>query len=192
MIRALPLLAAALAAAPALAQDFSEGSEAKEWGLFGEAPARFTATVADPLCELTGNCAADCTDMRRQLVLVREADGAWVFPLKNGAPVFAGAVAEIAPYCGQAVEVDGLLITDPDLGAQNVYMVQRIRAQGTEEWTKTNTWQKAYWEARHPEAEGKGPWFRRDPRVLAEIAAEGYLGLGTEADAAFIEEEYGE
>lgn len=185
-------LAAAPALAPAAAQDFSEGSEAREWGLYGESPARFVATVADPLCELAGDCTADCTDMRRQLVLVREADDVMLLPLKNGASSFAGAVAELAPYCGQTVEVDGLLITDPDLGAQNVYMVQRIRPEGGE-WVKATTWRKAFWEPRNPEAvEGKGPWFRRDPRVLAEIEAEGYLGLGAEADAAFIAEEYGE
>ena len=44
------------------------------------------------------------------------------------------------------------------------------------------------WAAAHPDAKGKGPWFRRDPRVTAEIEAEGYLGLGQETDEAFIEE----
>ena len=190
MIRAAGVLA--LVAGPALAQtDFSEGSEAREWGLFGESKARFAATVADPICELTGDCAETCGEGTRQLVLIREADGVMVLPMKNAQPAFTGAAVELAPFCGQAVEVDGLLITDPDLGAVNMYLVQRIRAQGAEDWIRANRWTKDWAEA-HPEAAGEGPWFRRDPRIAAEIEAEGWLGLGAEADAAFIAEEYGE
>jgi len=179
--------ALSLMAVPVAAQDFSEGSEAKEWGLYGESKARFAATVVDPLCELAGECADNCGDGRRQLALLREADNVMVLPLKNGQPVFSGAANELAPFCGQAVEVDGLLITDEELGAQNVYLVQMIRAAGTDEWTPANTWTKDWAEA-NPDAAGEGPWFRRDPRVLAEIEQEGWLGLGAEADAAFLEE----
>ena len=65
--------------------------------------------------------------------------------------------------------------------------MQKIRSQGTEEWTRANRWTKD-WAAANPEAKGKGPWFRRDPRVAAEIEREGWLGLGLEVDAAFLEE----
>ncbi|GIT89658.1 hypothetical protein JANAI62_08570 [Jannaschia pagri] len=173
-----------LIAAPLAAQDFSEGSEARSWNLYAEVPARFTATVTDPLCELAGQCTPDCGGGRQQLVLLREADGAMVFPLKNGQPAFTGAAVELAPFCGQTVEVDGLMIDDPEIGAVNVYLVQRIRPEGGE-WRRANQWTKD-WATRHPEAAGDGPWFRRDPRVLSEIEREGYLGLGAEADAAFI------
>ena len=189
MIRAA--LIAALAAAPAAAQDFSEGSEAAEWGLYGEQKARFTATVADPLCELAGDCADDCGGGARQLVLVREADDAMILVMKNVQTQFNGGVEDVLPFCGQTVEVDGLMLEDAELGSTNLFQVQRIRAEGGE-WQKANTWTDA-WKAENPDvAEGKGPWFRRDPRVQAEIEAEGYLGLGAEADAAFIAEEYGE
>ncbi len=177
-------LLAALVAAPAAAQQFSETSEARSWGLFAEQPARFTAVVSDPLCELTGDCAADCGAGARQLVLIREADDAMVFPLKNAQSAFNGAVADLAPFCGQTVEVDGLLLDDPEIGATNVYLVQRIRPEGGE-WQAANTWTDD-WAARNPGAEGAGPWFRRDPRVLEQIEEEGYLGLGLEADEAFI------
>jgi hypothetical protein len=188
------LIALALVASPAVAQDFSEGSEAKEWGLFGESKARFTATVADPLCELTGQCAENCGNGDRQLVLVREVDGVWVFPLKNSQPNFAGGSSELAPYCGQLIEVDGLLITDPDLGAQNVYSPQRIKPEGSDECVKANTFTKVWWPERNPEAAAQkgGPWFRRDPRVLAAIEEQGFLGLGLETDAEFIAQEYAE
>lgn len=179
------LLIAALIAAPAslMAQDFSEGSEAKSWNLFAETPAKFEAKVVDILCELTGDCPNNCGDGNRQLGLVRAADNVLVFPNKNSQTGFQGAAADLLPYCQQDVEVDGLLLEDPDLGARNVYLVQLIRAVGAPEWTKANTWSKR-WAEKHPEAKGKGPWFRRDPRVNAEIAREGYFGLGLEQDEA--------
>ncbi len=179
--------ALALLAAPLAAQDFSEGSTAKEWGLYGESPAFFAATVVDPLCELTGDCPDNCGDGRRQLALLRTVDDVMVLPMKNSQPAFTGAANEMLPFCGQAVEVDGLLVTDEELGAQNVYLLQKIRAEGSSDWIKANKWTKE-WAARHPEAKGKGPWFRRDPRIKAEIEREGWLGLGLEADAAFLEE----
>ncbi|MEM7488041.1 MAG: hypothetical protein AAF390_02845 [Pseudomonadota bacterium] len=186
MIRSILALSFALAG-PAMAQDFSENSEARSWNLFAEVPARFTAVVSDPLCELAGQCADDCGGGARQLVLIREADDAMIFPLKNSQPAFTGAVAELAPFCGQQVEVDGLMIDDPEIGASNVYLVQTIRAVGDEEWIKANTWTKK-WADENPEAAGDGPWFRRDPRILAEIEEEGYLGIGEDADQAFFED----
>ncbi len=176
-----------LLAAPAGAQDFSQGSEAKSWNLYAEQPARFEAQVVDMLCLLSGDCPDNCGDGRRQLGLLRAADNVLVYPNKNSIPAFTGATVELLPFCGQAVEVDGLMIDDPDLGAKNIYLVQKIRAKGDADWIKANRWTKE-WAKAHPEAKGKGPWFRRDPRVKAEIAREGYLGLGTEVDEPFIKE----
>lgn len=181
------IAALALLASPLAAQDFSEGSEARSWNLYAEIPARFDAKVVDILCELTGDCPANCGDGRRQLGLIRAADNVLVFPNKNSQPAFTGAALELLPFCGQDVEVDGLMIEDPDLGATNVYLVQKIRNAGAEKWVKANTWTKK-WAAKHPEAKGKGPWFRRDPRVKAAIEADGHLGLGVEAEALFIKE----
>lgn len=171
----------------ATAEDFSANSEAKSWNLFAEKPARFDAKVVDILCELSGDCPDNCGDGNRQLGLLRAADGVLVYPNKNSQPAFTGAALELAPYCQADVEVDGLMIEDPDLGVTNVYLIQKIRNVGESEWVKASTWTKKWAEA-HPEAEGKGPWFRRDPRVNERIATTGYLGLGLEKDAAFIEE----
>lgn len=44
------------------------------------------------------------------------------------------------------------------------------------------------WAAKNPDSTGEEPWFRRDPRITASIAQNGYLSLGLEADAAFIED----
>ena len=179
----LPALIAALAVAalPLVAQDFSEGSEARPWDLIGEQPARFEAKVVDILCELTEDCADNCGNGNRQLGLLRSIDNVLVFPNKNSQPAFTGAVQELVPYCNQVIEVDGLLIEDEFVNATNIYLLQRILPPGAEEWVRANSWTKV-WAENHPEAAGKGPWFRRDPRVLAEIAREGYFGLGLARD----------
>ena len=195
MIR--PLVAALLIAAPAAAQDgfdpyaFEEGSEARSWNLYAEVPARFEARVVDILCEIAGDCPPDCGGGDRQLGLLRAADGALTFPNKNAQPLFTGAPVELQPFCGQDVEVDGLLLEDPDLGARNVYLVQRIRAVGDEEWIEATRWTDA-WEEAHPDAAGEGPWYRRSPRVNAMIAEGGYLGLGPEAEEGFLRELFAE
>lgn len=178
----------ALAASPLAAQDFSEGSEARSWNLYAEVPATFEAKVVDVMCTLTGNCPNNCGDGTRQLGLIRTADDVMVLPLKNNQPAFTGAATDLAPYCGQTVQVDGLLIEDEGLNASNIYLVQRIKTAGGE-WTKASQATKV-WAKRFPEAAGKGPWFRRDPRVKEIIGREGYLGLGPEADAAYIEENF--
>lgn len=175
----------AMLATPAVAQDdlfpFEEGSEARSWNLFAEQPARFEATVVDIICEVAGDCTDNCGGGSRQLGLVRSVDGVLVFPNKNSQAAFTGAAVELLPYCGQEVEVDGLLLEDEFVGATNIYLVQTIRAVGQEEWVKANQWTKV-WEENNPDAAGDGPWFRRDPRILAEIAKEGYFGLGLEQD----------
>lgn len=168
-----------------LAQDFSAGSEAASWNLYAEQPARFEAKVVDILCEITGDCPADCGNGKRQLGLLRTADKVLVYPNKNNQPVFSGAANELRPYCGQQVEVDGLMLSDPDIGAENIYQLQKIRAVGATDWVKATKWTKD-WQAANPDNKGKDPWFRRDARVNARIAATGYLGLGLDTDKAFI------
>ncbi len=187
MLRKILVLACCLAL-PAQAEDgaFSEGSEARNWNLTAQENARFTARVVDILCELTGDCPENCGDGRRQLGLVREADGALVLPTKNGQPLFTGAATDLQPYCGGTVEVDGLLTGGDAVtpGTAKVYQVQRIREPGGE-WSRANRWTKE-WAKANPDAAGEGPWYRRDPRIAEEIAKDGYLGLGPEADKAFI------
>ena len=184
MIRALSA-ALALAAAPLAAQDFSESSQARSWNLYAEVPALFDATVVDIMCDITGDCPADCGGGARQLGLKRSADGVLVLAMKNNQPAFTGAAVDLLPYCGQEVTVDGLMINDEDFPVNNIYLVQRIKA-GDADWAKASQWTKV-WAKENPDAKGKGPWFRRDPRVAAEITREGYLGLGQETDKAFIE-----
>jgi hypothetical protein len=174
-----------IATTPVAAQDFAfeEGSQAKTWNLYAEEPALFEATVVDLTCEITGDCVENCGDGNRQLALLRSSDGVLVYPNKNSQAAFTGAAAELLPFCGQTIEVDGLLLYDEDLGAQNIFLVQLMRPTGSEDWIKANSWTKL-WAEKNPEAAGPGPWFRRDPRVLSAIAEDGYFGLGLEEDAA--------
>lgn len=177
MKRILAALALPLLAVPAMAQDFSEGSNARAWNLYAEVPAKFEAEVVDILCTVAGDCDTKCAD-GRQMGLLRSADGVLVYPNKNSQPAFTGAAVELAPFCGKVVEVDGLLIEDEDIpGATNIYLVQTIKEAGAQDPIKANQWTKV-WAKNHPEAKGKGPWFRRDPRVNAKIADTGYLGQG--------------
>ncbi len=192
-MRHLILIAAALAATPALAEGpFSAGSQAKSWGLLGEETARFEGTVVDALCALTGDCPADCGAGARQMGILRSADNAFVLATKNGQPAFTGATVDLAPYCGQTVEADGLLVGDrdatPGLGAK-LYQVQTVRVIGSQEATPTGLWTED-WAKRNAGVPGEGPWFERDPRVKAEIAAHGRLGLGEAEDKKFAEENF--
>jgi hypothetical protein len=179
------VLALALCASPLAAQDFSAGSNAKTWNLYAEEKATFDARVVDVMCEITGDCPENCGAGDRQLGLLRAADGVLVMALKNNQPAFTGAVVDLLPYCNMDVAVDGLMINDADFPINNVYLVQQIRTEGGE-WAKASQFTKD-WAARNPDAKGKGPWFRRDPRINALIAQDGYLGLGLETDKAFIE-----
>lgn len=191
MLKKITMLACLLAL-PAQAEEgaFAAGSEAKSWNLTAQEKARFTARVVDVLCELTGDCPDACGGGTRQLGLLREADDVLVFPTKNGQPLFTGAATDLAPYCGKVIEVDGLLTGGGEVsaGAAKVYQIQRLREVGGE-WARANRWTKE-WAKRNPDATGRGPWYRRDPRITGEIARDGYLGLGPEADTAFIKDWY--
>jgi len=193
-IRKLIVAAVLLAATPALADgEFSAGSKAKSWNLFGEETAVFEGQVVDVLCALTGDCPADCGAGKRQMEVMRAVDGKFVLATKNGQPAFTGATVDLAAYCGQTVIVDGLLIGDPEimpgLGDAKVFQVQTVQVVGEDTVHKANLWTKD-WAKRNPDVGGKDPWFRRDPKVQAEIEANGLLGLGAEADRKYIEENF--
>ncbi len=195
MIRA-PIIEAALIALaiattlPAAAEDFSEGSQAASWSLNGEEKAKFSGKVVDMLCELSGDCADNCGAGTRQLGIVRSKDNALVPVLKNGQPAFNGAITDLVPYCGQTVEVDGLLIGDETAKGAKFYQVQLIRREGAAEWQKAELWTKK-WDEDHPDLAGKkGEWYRKDPVVAKHIEAEGYLGLGKATDEKFIKENF--
>ena len=169
------------------AADFSKDSKAKEWNLYGEEKALFSGKVVDLLCELSGDCPANCGDGNRNLGIVRLDDNRLIAVLKNRQASFNGATEDLLPYCNTMVDVDGLMVGDDDVSQSRFYMVQLIRVTGEEKWNKTTRWTKR-WAQKNPEAKGKGPWFRRDPRVKKQLAKSGHFGLGVEFDRKYIEE----
>jgi len=181
---AVASLFAASFSVAANAEDFSAGSNAKEFGFEEEIKATFSAKVVDVLCELTGNCLDNCGNGQRQMGLLREADNKLVFVLKNGQFSFNGAAEDLVLYCNKLVDVDGVMVGDPEEFNTQFYMLQFIRDKGAPEWTPAKKWTAA-WAKKNPEAAGKGPWFRRDHRVKKQIAATGIFGLGHEVDEAF-------
>ncbi len=157
---------------------------AESWGLPGEEEVRFEAKVVDILCELTGDCPADCGAGKRQLGLLKD-DGSLVLPLKNQV-VFAGVAAELIGYCARRVVADGLMVNNR---GNRVFALQFVKGAPNGKWHRANRFQPK-WAAEN----GVGPksltarrWFENDPRVKDLIARDGKLGLGLEADRAYLE-----
>ncbi len=70
-------------------------------------------------------------------------------------------------------------------GATNVYQLQMVRALGDADWTTAGDWTAA-WEVQFPEAATlEGRWYRNDPRIVALLAENGYLGTGENHAEAF-------
>ncbi len=156
---------------------------AEEWGLPQEEKARFEAKVVDMLCELSGDCPADCGAGRRQLGLLTDA-GRLILPLKNVVP-FAGAAVELIEFCGKRVVADGLFSTNR---GHTVFALQFVREAPDGKWRRANRFLPK-WAKRNGVAADSPTarqWFRNDPRVKARIAEHGKLGLGPAADKKFL------
>lgn len=155
---------------------------AEEWGLPEEETARFEAKVVDMLCELSGDCPANCGGGRRQLGLLTDA-GRLILPLKNVVP-FAGAADELIEFCGQRVVADGLFSTNR---GYTVFALQFVRPAADGKWRRANRFLPKWAKRNGVAADGPAAkqWFRNDPRVKARIAEQGKLGLGPAADKKF-------
>ncbi len=162
----------------------SAARAAESWGLTGEEKARFEATVVDILCELTGDCPADCGAGGRQLGLLKD-DGTLVLPLKNQV-IFAGAAAELIGFCAQRVVADGLMVTNR---GHSFFALQFVKSAPDGKWQRANRFLPV-WAARNgvdPKSATARRWFENDPRVQDLVARDGKLGLGLEADRKYLE-----
>ena len=158
----------------ALALGFGTAEAADEWGIEYEEEVRFEAKVVDILCELSGDCPADCGGGKRVLGLLRE-DGRLVLAAKNTNP-FAGAVVDLAPFCGKTVIVDGLIIDNPRMP---MFVVQYKSEAPDGEWSGGN-WFGKDWARTHGvalDSETARLWFRNDPRVIETIERDGVFGI---------------
>ena len=180
----IPAGIAAVALALAVLLPASAGSAlaANSWGLPGEEIQRFEAKVVDILCELTGDCPAQCGGGKRQLGLLKD-DGVLVLPAKNQVP-FAGAAAELIDFCGKKVIADGLMVTNR---GTTFYALQFVKEAPDGKWRRANRFADKWATANgvDPAGKKKNSWFRHDPRVKDLIARQGKLGLGPEADKAY-------
>lgn len=160
------LFATVAISAPATAAD--------EWGIEHERTARFEAKVVDILCELTGDCPADCGGGRRQLGLLRD-DGTLVLAAKNADP-FAGTAADLIGFCGKRVVADGLYIADP---LMPMFALQFVRRAPDGKWRRANGFVRRWAEANEAETDGGkgGSWFRHDPIVKEVIEKDGVFGI---------------
>jgi hypothetical protein len=141
---------------------------AEPWNIPHEKQAVLKGRVVDALCQLKGSCAPDCGSGKRQLGLVL-ADGTFRLVAKSNID-FAGATADLSPYCGREIEADGLLIENP---AVTLFFVQRLRERPDQDWIVAERF-KAAWEARNGKAE---EWWRGDPQANRIIAEDGPLGI---------------
>jgi hypothetical protein len=157
-------------------------SAADSWGLPEEEIVRFDAKVVDLLCELTGDCPADCGAGKRQLGLLT-GEGELVLPIKNATP-FSGSADELIDFCGKQVTADGLYSTNR---GYKVFALQFVREAPDGKWRRANRFLPKWAEANGFDAKGEEAkqWFRNDPKVKAVLAADGVLGLGLEADEAY-------
>jgi hypothetical protein len=156
---------------------FGDAWAAEEWGLPNEEVARFEAKVVDILCELTGDCPADCGGGARQLGLVTMT-GELVLPAKN-AVIFDGTAGELIEFCGQQVIVDGLFTTNR---GYKIFALQFLRPAPDGQWRRANRW-LGQW-AREigvaADSDEAGAWYANDTAIRRIIAEEGKLGLGPE------------
>jgi hypothetical protein len=159
---------------------------AESWGLPNEEEARFEAKVVDLLCELTGDCPADCGAGKRQLGLLMD-DGKLVLTNKDAAP-FAGTVDELIDFCGKRVQADGLFSTNR---GYTFFALQYVRELPDGKWRRANRFVPKWAAANGVDAKSETAqqWFRNDPRVKTLIEKNGKLGIGLEAEKKYLESE---
>ncbi len=144
---------------------------ASEWGIEYEEKSRIDAKVVDILCELSGDCPANCGGGKRQLGLLLD-DGTLVPVVKNQ-DIFAGATSDLIGFCGQRITADGLYIKDPQMP---LFALQFKRLAPDGKWSRANQFTKD-WATANPVAGEPGQWFRNDPAVKATLKADGVFGI---------------
>ncbi len=157
---------------------------AKSWNLTGEEIVRFEAKVVDLLCEITGDCPADCGGGKRQLGLLKD-DGVLI-PVTKNMTAFTGATEELMGFCGKKVTADGLLSSNHGTRVMALHFVKETGEGG--KWQKANRYLGVWADRNGVDPAGKKPkqWFRHDPRIKMLIERDGFLGLGPEEDKKFL------
>lgn len=148
----------------------SSAQAADGWGIEGEKVVRYDAKVVDILCELTGDCPANCGGGKRQLGLLKPDGTLWPV-VKNNDP-FAGAADDLIAFCGKMVTADGLEIHNPKM---KIFQLQFKRLAPDGKWSRANQFTKN-WAKRNKTDDGSG-WIWEDKTVNELIAKDGVLGV---------------
>ena len=154
----------------ALMVSFSSAQAAEGWGIDHEKKTRVDAKVVDLLCEVTGDCVANCGDGKRQLGLLFD-DGRLVPVVKNF-DIFAGATVDLKSFCGKKITADGLMISNPKMP---MFALQFKREAPDGKWSRAN-WFIKEWSKANPGKPGKA-WYKHDATVLELIAKDGVFGI---------------
>lgn len=145
-------------------------------GVNDEKPLTTTGQVVDINCQLTGNCPAHCGEGKRQLGIL--SDTGTLYLAAKSAAIFAGAVTDLLPFCGQKIEIDGSTTTQ--FGTTLLY-IERLRPSKTANaaWMPADGFIRA-WAVRHklsatdPKAD---EWYRHDATIQGVIKTRGRLGV---------------
>ena len=175
-----------LIAAACLLAAMPAAQAAESWGLPGEEIVRFEARVVDIVCELSGDCPANCGGGTRQLGLVND-EGKLILPLKNQVP-FAGAADELIDFCAKHVIADGLMITNK---GHTFMALQFVREAPDGKWRRANRF-TGKWAKRNgvaADSNEASQWFYNDPRVDDLVKRQGKLGLGPKADEEYLKDQ---
>lgn len=143
---------------------------AEGWGIKHEKKMRVEAKVVDILCELTGDCPANCGDGKRQLGLLLD-DGTLVPAVKNF-DIFAGASEDLKSFCGKKIVADGLMISNPKMP---MFALQFKRLAPDGKWSRAN-WFSKNWSKANGGKPGNA-WYKHDARVKEVLAKDGVYGI---------------
>ncbi|WP_424946055.1 hypothetical protein [Candidatus Spongiihabitans sp.] len=157
----------------------SNAYAAKSWGISNEVKAKFTGTVVDIACQLTGDCPDNCGAGSKQLGLQTNDQGL-ILVAKN-LTLYTGAAEELYGFCGQEIEVDGLFTENRNV---RFFQVQNMRTVGGK-WAKATRFHNAWAEKNGTKPRKAKRWYRKDARIKTIIERDGYLGLGLDKDAEY-------
>lgn len=143
---------------------------AEEWGIEHEKKVRFEAKVVDVLCELSGDCPANCGDGKRQLGLLKD-DGTLVLAVKN-VDIFAGAVNDLIGFCQKRIVADGLLINNPKMP---LFALQFKKLAKDGKWSRAGQFGKDWSKANGDKKASQ--WYKNDATIKKIIAENGVYGI---------------
>jgi len=152
--------------------------EIESWPITGAEKNQFSGTVVDVLCELSGNCASECGEGKRQLAIKSQDQAIGTVLVAKNLSNYSGAADELWQYCDQQVELNGLFTEHKGV---RFFQVQNIRPTDGQ-WEKATKYLSAWADRSGKSAQQAKNWQTHDQRIKDIINRDGTLGLGTQAD----------